>query len=148
MLGFISIRSPCPCKVIFRWARDKVCSCPNSKPQDCGSVSIGWQLAQDTCAHKAQDPVQGHKTIPLDKLGDAVQGKFSWKKETTPVVKPFTTGRDPSLVRQTSEKLPPLDPLWLLLWLSKWFFALSGPKEEWKGRYIETRACLGSFGNG
>lgn len=26
------------------------------------------------------------------------------------MVKPFATGREPSLVRQTSEKLPPLDP--------------------------------------
>lgn len=69
------------------------------------------------------------------------------------MVKPFATGREPSLVRQTSEKLPPLDPPppdsdSANGFFGLFFFLLLGPTVERKGHYIETRACLGSFGNG
>lgn len=45
----------------------------------------------------------------MEKFGDAEQGKFLSEARAEPSCGQ-TTGRDPSLLRQTSEKLPPLDP--------------------------------------
>lgn len=74
-LGLSAYKFPVPAR-LSSGRQEKVCSCPNIKLQDWGSVSVGWQLTQDTCAHKAQDPVQGHKIILIDKLRDAEQVKF------------------------------------------------------------------------
>ena len=70
----------------------------------------------------------------------------SQKQEMTQtMVKPFATGRDPSLVKQTSEKLPPLDPPMTLTLTQQMIFCTFRSQSRVKRTLHRNQTTSGEF---